>query len=384
MANRPDTGAHTSLHRAELIIGDSLEPGAARKLSARQRTDLHEGLKFWLRRGKHAPDPVGCRVAISQRHRDKVDLLAQLLLYFPRVYIPDPLADYALLGDSGVHIDDLEVALDEHRTLDDLASRGTIGFFSPLEREDHDHLNAAFPLARDATIAKIVLGSLPVSDQEWERDAGESDLLPGEPGYYDLQAHFDDAQVDVATFALPGLLGAARAHVPLLPLTEMERKLTIGLVEVVGRRMAEATVTELLSRPVPFLDALSATDAIPFREDDATWHRWQRELERLVLDSTAVGRGDARLTAEILDDALRQRIDSIERRYSRSSVASRVVLEGSVMDLVSAVVALAATGKPVAGLPSGIKALLSPAYRALIRATPSGADAVLMALRPKN
>jgi hypothetical protein len=375
---------HTSLHRAELIIGDSLGPGAARKLSAHQRKDLYEGLNLWLRQGKHTPDPSGCRVAISRRKRDKLDLLAQLLLYFPRVYIPDPLADYASLGDSGVHVDDLEVALNEHRTLDDLASRGIIGFFSPLEREDHEHLNAALPLARDATIAKIILGSLPVSDHEWEREAGESNLLPSEPGYDgSLQAYFDGAQVDVATFALPGLLGAARAHVPLLPLTEMERKLTIGLIEVVGSRMAEATVTDLLSRPIPFLDALSATDAIPLREDDTTWHRWQQELERLVLSSTAMGRSDPRLTDEILDDALRERTDSIERRCARRSVARRVILEGSVMDLVSAVVALAATGNPVAGLPSGLQALLSPAYRAIVRPTPSGADAVLMALQSK-
>lgn len=291
-----------------------------------------------------------------------------------------------MFGPDAVHVDDLETMLNEHRRLDELASRGIVGFFSPMERKEFEHFDVARELLEDASFAKAALGKLPVSDDEWERVMRDGDDLDDHDYSIWLLTRPEINEsvgqaISAALTVLPGLLGAARAGIPLVPQRGLEQMFTIGLTNIVANRMAEVTVTQLLCRQVPFLDALSATAAVQLREQDDTWQAWQRELERLVLESAAKGGGDLGLTAEILDDALLRRVETIENSKNRESIVRRIFLESSVMDLVSAAVAVAVTGRPIAAVPSGVKALLSPAYRGTIRPTPSGADAVLLALR---
>ncbi len=199
-------------------------------------------------------------MAISQRYAGKLDLLAQLLLYFPRVYIPDPLTEWAEIGPA-LHVDHLEAMLNEHRRLDDLASHGVVGFFSPMERVAHEHHIAAHELAGDASFARTVLGRLPVRDDEWERALHDGDDLDDQEysiwllNRPDIKEH-EEQVVSAAMNVLPELLGAARAGIPLLPQRPLEHKLTVGLTKVVADRVAGATVTQLMRCPVPYLDVV--------------------------------------------------------------------------------------------------------------------------------
>jgi hypothetical protein len=390
VAPSSDPAFHTTLHRVFLILGDELEIGDSRRLSDRQIAAVLEGLDSYFKERRSATrEGARPQVAISERRHGRVDLLAQMLLYYQSVAIPDPLSDWVSLGGpASFHPEAFEEMLQRHHWLDELASRGVVEFFVADDDRDEDYFAEAAYLARDASFARAVLGRLPVSDTVWERDLRDPDDVSDQEYMSwslertDLAEPYESVIV-AALDVLPRLDATAKMGARLIPRNETERHLTTEFAKAVASRMEDRAVSSLASVPIPFLDGLTPGEAVAMRGQDATWHQWQTALTSLLMQAETTSQGDSLLNAEIVDVELRGWAERVGRASNRSSLAKRVLIESTTMDVFAATMSAVITGRLVAGVPAALKGLLTPAFRAHVHTGPAGADAVLLSLRSK-